>query len=295
MHVAGSGSNSKMNMQKFNNEGVMVLVCQHNIPLFLANIGTPGEQQKYAISLIQHLFSLLPPNAMIAVLYDVGYILDRSCQLYNIQPDSIANCLGVWINQWLVKGVKGHKATAQKAFEECGVSAEILWAQWEDQMRLQLFIYAHELVCILVVYLIYLCFSDAPACLKMELDSVLSLQGQTEAIDFAIHSLQVELSKVHLPKELSKLLSNLQQMQEEFKEKSEVLYSSLNIHDFFSKLVGVDLEFVQTLPMVRDLNINICKWAIGSFLEWDKSDQAAGGWEQNLGKHTSLPIGSTYL
>ncbi|KAG6841066.1 hypothetical protein H0H87_011837, partial [Tephrocybe sp. NHM501043] len=123
----------------------------------------------------------------------------------------------------------------------------------------------------------------APAHLKKELDSVLSFQGQTEAIDYAIHSFQVELSKVDVPKELLKLLSNLQQMQEEFKEQSEALYSLLNVHDSFFKLVGVDLEFVWTLLMARDLKMNICKQAIGSFLEWDKLDQAAGGQEQNLG------------
>ncbi|KAG6851991.1 hypothetical protein H0H87_011450, partial [Tephrocybe sp. NHM501043] len=87
----------------------------------------------------------------------------------------------------------------------------------------------------------------------------------------------VELSKVDVPKELLKLLSNLQQMKEEFKEWSEALYSLLNIHDSFPKLVGVDLEFVWTLLMARDLKMNICKQAIGSFLEWDKLDQAAGG------------------
>ncbi|KAG6827126.1 hypothetical protein H0H87_005501, partial [Tephrocybe sp. NHM501043] len=76
----------------------------------------------------------------------------------------------------------------------------------------------------------------APAHLKKELNSVLSLQGQTEAIDYAIHSLQVELSKVDMPEESLKLLSNLQQMQEEFKEWSEVLYSLLNIHDSFPNL-----------------------------------------------------------
>ncbi|KAG6843830.1 hypothetical protein H0H87_012784 [Tephrocybe sp. NHM501043] len=115
----------------------------------------------------------------------------------------------------------------------------------------------------------------APAHLKKELDSVLSLQGQKEAIDHAIHSLQAELSMVDASKELLKLLSNLQQTQEEFKEWSEVLYSLLNIYNFFPELVGVDLEFVQTLLMVRDLKMNICKLAIGSFLKWDKLDQAA--------------------
>ncbi|KAG6843786.1 hypothetical protein H0H87_000485, partial [Tephrocybe sp. NHM501043] len=85
----------------------------------------------------------------------------------------------------------------------------------------------------------------SPTHLKKEINAVLSLQGQIEAIDYAIHSLQAKLSKVDVPKELLKLLSNLQQMQEEFKKQSEALYSLLNIHDSFPKLVGVDLEFVQ--------------------------------------------------
>ena len=51
-HTAGSGSNSKTNMDKFDDGGLMALVCQHDIPLFLANIDMPGEQQKYAVALI---------------------------------------------------------------------------------------------------------------------------------------------------------------------------------------------------------------------------------------------------
>ncbi|KAG6863081.1 hypothetical protein C0991_008337, partial [Blastosporella zonata] len=80
-HVAGSGLNLKTNMEKFDDGGVMALVCRHNIPLFLANIDTPGEQQKYAAALIQHLYSHLPATATVAALYDVGCVLDRSSQL----------------------------------------------------------------------------------------------------------------------------------------------------------------------------------------------------------------------
>ncbi|KAG5353617.1 hypothetical protein C0989_004726 [Termitomyces sp. Mn162] len=61
-HTAGSGSNVKTNMEKFDN----------------ANIDTPGEQQKYAIALIEHLFFLLPQAATVMVLYDVACILDHS-------------------------------------------------------------------------------------------------------------------------------------------------------------------------------------------------------------------------
>lgn len=82
-HTAGSGSKSKTNMDRFDDSGMMALVCRHDIPLFFANIDTPGEQQKYAVTLIEHIFSLLPPNATVALLYDVGCVLDRSLELVN--------------------------------------------------------------------------------------------------------------------------------------------------------------------------------------------------------------------
>lgn len=80
-HTAGSGSNTKTNMDKFDDGGIMALVCRHDIPLFLANIDTPGEQQKYSVALIEHLFTLLPLQATVGMLYDVGCVLDRSLQL----------------------------------------------------------------------------------------------------------------------------------------------------------------------------------------------------------------------
>lgn len=65
-------------MDSFDDTGVMALICRHDIPLFLANIDTPGEQQKYLVALIDHLFSLLPPRATVVTLYDVGCVLSRS-------------------------------------------------------------------------------------------------------------------------------------------------------------------------------------------------------------------------
>ena len=65
-------------MDNFDDTGVMVLICCHDIPLFFANIDTPGEQQKYSIALIDYLFSLLPSQANVVVLYDVRCVLDRS-------------------------------------------------------------------------------------------------------------------------------------------------------------------------------------------------------------------------
>ncbi|KAF9465525.1 hypothetical protein BDZ94DRAFT_322334 [Collybia nuda] len=106
-HTAGSGSKSKTNMDKFDDSGIMALVCRHDIPLFLANIDTPGEQQKYSIALIEHLFTLLPCQAMVGILYDIGCILDRSLQQYPILHNDILNrltfatsAMHVYAHQW---------------------------------------------------------------------------------------------------------------------------------------------------------------------------------------------------
>lgn len=80
-YTAGSGSSSKMNMEKFDNGSQMAPICHHNIPLFFANIDMPGEQQKCTITLIEHLYSLLPPKANAQVLYDAVCVLDWTLQL----------------------------------------------------------------------------------------------------------------------------------------------------------------------------------------------------------------------
>jgi hypothetical protein len=52
----------------------------------------------------------------------------------------------------------------------------------------------------------------------------------------------------------------------------------------------INLEFVRTLLMARDLKINIRKRAIGSFFEWEKLDRAVGGRDGTLGKTSQLFI-----
>jgi hypothetical protein len=75
---AADWKKQKAAMDSFNDTVIMALICCHDIPLFFANIDSPGEQQKYSIALLQHLFSLLPPQANVVALYDVGCVLVRS-------------------------------------------------------------------------------------------------------------------------------------------------------------------------------------------------------------------------
>ena len=82
-HEAADGDKKKSlsNQGRYDDMGWMSLVCRHDIPLFFANIDTPGEQQKYAVALILWFFSRIPSNATVTVLYNIGCVLDRSIQM----------------------------------------------------------------------------------------------------------------------------------------------------------------------------------------------------------------------
>ena len=80
-YVAADEKKEKTHGEKFDDTGLMALVCRHDVVLFLVNVDTPGEQQKYAVTLIEHLFDHIPSNATVAAFYDVGCILDRSLKL----------------------------------------------------------------------------------------------------------------------------------------------------------------------------------------------------------------------
>ena len=73
---AADRKKQKASMDSFDDTGLMALICRHDIPLFFANINSPGEQQKYVLTLLSHLFSLLPSQAMVVTLYDVGCVTE---------------------------------------------------------------------------------------------------------------------------------------------------------------------------------------------------------------------------
>ncbi|PPR04246.1 hypothetical protein CVT26_004191 [Gymnopilus dilepis] len=86
---AADGDKKRGSGQRYDAQGWMSLICRHDIPLFFANIDTPGEQQKFSIALIVWFFYHIPRNATANVLYDIGCVLERSTQLYDILPASI--------------------------------------------------------------------------------------------------------------------------------------------------------------------------------------------------------------
>lgn len=77
-HMAANENKQKADTGRFDDTGVAALVCRHGIPIFFANMDTPGEQQKYAIALIIRVYRELPPEATGAFLYDIGCVLNVS-------------------------------------------------------------------------------------------------------------------------------------------------------------------------------------------------------------------------
>jgi hypothetical protein len=136
--------------------------------------------------------------------------------------------------------------------------------------------------------------ADAPVRLKRELDTVLNLQGDLDNVDRAIKAIRSSIISNAGSPESFNMLKSLDHTYERLKDQVEDLYASLNVQDSFPELRGIDLQFVRTLIMARDLKINIRKRAIGSFLEWERLDQAVGGRNQALGtklhQHTRKAI-----
>ncbi|KAG2139317.1 hypothetical protein DEU56DRAFT_735682 [Suillus clintonianus] len=353
-YEAADGKKQKAAMDSFDNTGLMALICRHDIPLFFANIDSPGEQQKYSVALIEHLFTLLPPQATVATLYDVGCVLARSLSKFEILPRDVLSrlrfattamhayghewacqlvhnprmCIGLglsdgegterlwsrfvrligversssrqrriwlidrqataigsemkadlgdWIKRRLKRGIKDQGSAALNVLNRCETSVEDLRTQWADQRQSQLSIRAH-----------------APARLKKELDTVLALQADLDVSDRALQATRTMLEKEAASGDTLDVLASLQRGHERLMTKVEALYSSLNVHDRFPELDGVNLDFVRVLLMARDLKMNIRKRAIASFFEWDKLDRAVGGSQQTLGtklhQHTRKAI-----
>lgn len=87
---AADESAEKSNGLRFDDNGLFAVVCRHDIPIFLANIDTPGEQQKYMVALAEHIMSLLPSRATVVFLYDIGCVLSRS--LRKVYRSELRNC-----------------------------------------------------------------------------------------------------------------------------------------------------------------------------------------------------------
>ncbi|KIJ19341.1 hypothetical protein PAXINDRAFT_57010, partial [Paxillus involutus ATCC 200175] len=147
--------------------------------------------------------------------------------------------LGSWLSHQMKKGVSEQGAAAQKVIDECKIPIPELQSQWGKQHSAQLSIRAH-----------------APARLKKELDSVLSLQADLDSSDCTLQATHTMVEKCSTSTETLNALDSMEHSQAHLL-KIETLYASLNVQDKFTELQGVQLDFVQVLLMACNLKINI--------------------------------------
>ncbi|KAF7377129.1 CxC1 domain-containing protein [Mycena sanguinolenta] len=62
---AANEKKQKADVRHYDSSGVFVMTCWHSQVLFLCEMDTPGEQQKYIVVLLEELNSYLPPQATI--------------------------------------------------------------------------------------------------------------------------------------------------------------------------------------------------------------------------------------
>lgn len=195
--------------------------------------------------------------------------------------------LGQWLKRRLKKGIRDQGDAAQKVLDQCGVSVADLRTQWMDQRSAQLSIRnrkSFNLISVVQAQAPAPYILDAPARLKKEIDSVLILQTELDASERTLQTTRTAIEKEQAAEMALEALDSMERTHRRLLEKVEGLYSSLNVQEQFPALDGVNLDFVRTLLLARDLKINIRKRAIGSFFEWDKLDRAVGGKDKALGE-----------
>ena len=76
--LAAKDGNQKAEKSVFADTGLMALICRHDRILFMVNLQDPGERQYNALALIKKLFSELPSQWQLGILYDIGCQLHKS-------------------------------------------------------------------------------------------------------------------------------------------------------------------------------------------------------------------------
>ena len=84
--VAADGNRIKTPGAHFSNTGVVAAVCRHDHVIFYASMWTPGEQQFYALALIDAIMGKLPEHWHIGILYDIGCQIHRSVLKWDLLP-----------------------------------------------------------------------------------------------------------------------------------------------------------------------------------------------------------------
>ncbi|KAJ7833920.1 hypothetical protein B0H13DRAFT_1914324 [Mycena leptocephala] len=254
--------------------------------IFLCNVDTPGEQQRYIVAMLEEVFTLLPhmprfcKPMMWVVLQNTALICPRfRAGIGLADHESVERSGHVYASSYLSREANGYnsrriwmidqyatfvslegrdglgnwihrqqrKNMTPKNAESCAAAS---W-EWVAQKAAQTSIHAH-----------------APARLQRELDKVLLLQNQIDSIDKAINDTKKILHSSASPHSLAVLQSreNPRQAQQQGRR---VVHVSQHPEGF---------------PRTTDLPLeSTFANAISSFFEWESLDRAVSGRREALG------------
>ncbi|KAJ7890404.1 hypothetical protein B0H13DRAFT_2341035 [Mycena leptocephala] len=95
---AADENKRKADPKRYDATGIFVMTCRHGQPIFLCNVDTPGEQQRYIVAMLEEVAGLLPSHATILQAYDVGCVTDHSLNLHPIFPAALRERISFVIN-----------------------------------------------------------------------------------------------------------------------------------------------------------------------------------------------------
>ncbi|EJD33547.1 hypothetical protein AURDEDRAFT_76906, partial [Auricularia subglabra TFB-10046 SS5] len=342
-HTAADGSRVKCGGEKHDDRGLVAIVCRHDVPLFICNVDTPGEQFKYGLALLLWTSMHLPDNATILCLYDIGCVAHKIIQSYDLLGEQLEarvafatsamhayahqwecqivysprlnpsyglsdgeGCERLWLRirklisnlrsaarqmrlitldrhvqfvadairddsgRWLGRkwaALKTREYEARKEIALSGHSAQFLREQWASQREAQLQVRR----------------MTAPR-LRKELEAVMALQDQIEAVEESIVSAQSAIDNSRAPSEDAREhLSELRATLEQLTHQADALYASLNVEQAFPAIQDFGIDFVRALIMCYDAKCIARRKLTGRFFEYDHLDQAAGGSGEPLG------------
>ncbi|KAF9521586.1 hypothetical protein CPB83DRAFT_778486, partial [Crepidotus variabilis] len=160
-------------------------------------------------------------------------------QLAHIGTEAVIS-LGDWVAKRHKNGVLERRGKAQDQLRKCGVPIE--------ELRRQCSLYQWSLLRCLCFYL------DSPRRLKKQLDTVVSLQTEMAKVEEAIQTAQsISLD----PPILAIIMGKLSDARAELTKSAGLLYSSMNMYDYFPDHDGLDHEFIKLLFLAQDLKTNV--------------------------------------
>ncbi|KAF8143779.1 hypothetical protein K438DRAFT_1993511 [Mycena galopus ATCC 62051] len=307
---AANKKKRKADPHRYDGSGVFALTCRHSQTLFLYNIDSPGEEQKYIVAALEEVQGLLPPCATILQYYDVGCVADHSCNLFPILSLGLRERVSFCIN---AMHAFGHQWVCQMVYSPrlcrgCSLSdmegIERFWSRVRKLIPLTRNQWKSRRIWMLDLYASFVNQEGrdspgswivrqeqknvewkrvAPARLKRELNKVLQLQVQIDTVETSITEVKTSITGGTGTEQSRCILLGLQTTHQSLSNQAESLYTSLNLQGVFPELQGLPLEFVRTLLLMRELKINIRSRVVGSFYKWETLDRAVSGRREPLG------------